>query len=207
MLLARREDVAQAEALASEAVDLALRTDRIDTQTDALMSLAAVLLVSERQAEAYPVVEDALRRAGLWREEWAAGPGRDWLAHAIGLIRPRTRLLGDFATWARAFFTDDFEYEEAAREKFWKDERLPAMLEKLAASLETITEWNHDNCEKALRDLATAEGVKAGLLINATRVAIVGRAVAPPLFETMVVLGQERVVRRVRQALPAMGAS
>ena len=42
--------------------------------------------------------------------------------------------------------------------------------------------------------LATAEGVKAGFLINATRVAIVGRAVAPPLFETMVGAGKERVV-------------
>jgi len=49
--------------------------------------------------------------------------------------------------------------------------------------------------------------VKAGLLINATRVAIVGRAVAPPLFETMVVLGKERVVTRLRRALPAIAAS
>ncbi len=49
--------------------------------------------------------------------------------------------------------------------------------------------------------VATAEGVKAGLLINATRVAIVGRAVAPPLFETMVVLGKERVVARLRRAV------
>ncbi len=155
--------------------------------------------------ELLPYVDAALRHAGLWREEWA-GPDRPWLAHAVGLIRPRTRLLGDFATWARAFFTDDFDYEEAAREKFWKDERLPAMLEKLATSLEAVPEWNHDACEKALRDLATAEGVKAGLLINATRVAIVGRAVAPPLFETMVVLGKDRVVRRIRQALPAMTA-
>jgi len=39
--------------------------------------------------------------------------------------------------------------------------------------------------------VAEAGGVKAGLLINATRVAIVGQAVAPPLFDTMVVLGQQ----------------
>jgi glutamyl/glutaminyl-tRNA synthetase len=38
-------------------------------------------------------------------------------------------------------------------------------------------------------------------LINATRVAIVGRAVAPPLFDTMVVLGKERVVTRLRRAV------
>ncbi|HVB32823.1 MAG TPA: glutamate--tRNA ligase [Patescibacteria group bacterium] len=152
-----------------------------------------------------PYVEQALGRAHLWREEWA-GPERPWLAHAVDLIRPRTRLLGDFATWARAFFSDDFEYEEAAKAKFWKDERLPAMLEKLAAALGVAPDWNHDSCEKALRDLAAAEDVKAGLLINATRVALVGRAVAPPLFETMVVLGRERVLRRIARALPLMAA-
>ena len=67
-------------------------------------------------------------------------------------------------------------------------------------------EWNHDACDAALRGLAAAEGVKAGLLINATRVAILGRAVAPPLFETMVVLGKDRVVERLRRALPAVSA-
>jgi tetratricopeptide (TPR) repeat protein len=62
MLLARREEVGQAEALAREAVDLALRTDRVDSQTDALTALAEVLRVSGRAAEAVPFVEDALRR-------------------------------------------------------------------------------------------------------------------------------------------------
>jgi glutamyl-tRNA synthetase len=152
-----------------------------------------------------PYVEQTLRRAGLWREEWA-GPQRPWLSHAVDLIRPRTRLLGDFTTWARAFFSDDFEYDESARQKFWKDERLPAMLEKLAAALRAAPEWDHDSCEKALRDLAAAEAVKAALLINATRVALVGRAVAPPLFETMVVLGRERVLNRIARALPAIAA-
>ena len=48
--------------------------------------------------------------------------------------------------------------------------------------------------------------MKAGLLINATRVAIVGQAVAPPLFDTMLVLGQERVVEppAARGATPCL---
>jgi glutamyl-tRNA synthetase len=148
-----------------------------------------------------PYVEAELKRAGLWEGSQA---GRDpaWFAHAVELIRPRTRLLGDFTTWARAFFTDDFDYEADAREKFWKDERLPAILGKLADALDALADWNHDACDAASRGVAAAEGVKAGLLINATRVAIVGRAVAPPLFETMVVLGKERVVARLRRALP-----
>jgi glutamyl-tRNA synthetase len=150
-----------------------------------------------------PYVAAELQRAGLWKEAWG-GADRAWFAHAVDLIRPRTRLLGDFTSWARAFFTDDFDYDTDARQKFWKDERLPDMLGKLADSLAALPDWNHDACDAALRSLAAAEGVKAGLLINATRVAIVGRAVAPPLFETMVVLGKDRVVARLRRALPAI---
>jgi glutamyl-tRNA synthetase len=150
-----------------------------------------------------PYVEAELKRAGLWEGSQAS---RDpaWFARAVELIRPRTRLLGDFTTWARAFFTDDFDYEAEAREKFWKDERLPTILEKLANALDALADWNHDACDAASRAVAAAEGVKAGLLINATRVAIVGRAVAPPLFETMVVLGKERVVTRLRRAIPSI---
>jgi glutamyl-tRNA synthetase len=155
--------------------------------------------------ELLPYVEAELKRAGIWQERWGAqGSDRAWFADAVDLIRPRTRLLTDFSGWARGFFADHFDYEPEAREKFWKDERLPAMLAKLADALDKLSEWNHDACESALRSLASAEGVKAGLLINATRVAILGRAVAPPLFETMVVLGKRTVVDRLRRALPAV---
>jgi class 3 adenylate cyclase/tetratricopeptide (TPR) repeat protein len=65
VLLARAGNVEAGAALAREAVEIALRTDRLDTQTDALMDLAEVLLLSGHKAEAVPVVEDALRRYEL----------------------------------------------------------------------------------------------------------------------------------------------
>jgi glutamyl-tRNA synthetase len=152
-----------------------------------------------------PAVQGELERSKLWQPEWAKEK-HEWFSKTVDLLRPRTRLLPDFSTWARAFFSDSFKYNPQAREKFWKDERLAAFLGKLAEALASLTEWNHDACDHALRELAAAEGVKAGLLINATRVAIVGQAVAPPLFETMLVLGQERVVRRLRNAVGALAA-
>ncbi len=152
-----------------------------------------------------PSIQGELERSKLWQPEWA-GEKREWFSKTVDLLRPRTRLLPDFSTWARAFFSDTFEYNPQAREKFWKDERLGAMLAKLADALAALTGWDHDACDHALRELAAAEGVKAGLLINATRVAIVGQAVAPPLFETMLVLGQERVVRRLRKAVETLAA-
>jgi glutamyl-tRNA synthetase len=156
-----------------------------------------------------PEVAAELKRSGLWQEEWASGTGREWFAKTVDLLRPRVRLLPDFSTWSRAFFSDDFAIDPAAQAKFWKDPKVPELLARLAEALATISpaDWNHDACDHALRALAEAEGVKAGLLINATRVAIVGQAVAPPLFDTMVVLGRDRVLNRLRRAQPARTAA
>jgi glutamyl-tRNA synthetase len=155
--------------------------------------------------ELLPAVQTELEKAGLWRPEWASSQ-KEWFAHTVDLVRPRTRLLPDFSHWARAFFTDDFDYDLAAREKFWKDERLPDLLARLTDELAALPDWNHDACDHALRQVAEKAGVKAGLLINATRVALVGQPVAPPLFDTMVVLGKERVVSRLRRAPPEISA-
>src|SRR5229473_79483 len=148
-----------------------------------------------------PEVEAQLKQDGLWKDEWASGAGHEWFAKTVDLLRPRIRLLPDFSSWSRAFFSDEFPIDAAAKAKFWKDEKVPGLLAKLADVLAALPEWNHDACDHAARKVAEAGGVKAGLLINATRVAIVGQAVAPPLFDTMVALGQERVVRRLREAL------
>lgn len=152
--------------------------------------------------ELLPAVEKQLKQDKLWKDEWASGAGREWFSKTVDMLRSRVRLLPDFSSWSRAFFSDEFTIDPAAKAKFWKDEKVPSLLGKLAEALAALPEWNHDACDQASRKVAEEGGVKAGLLINATRVAIVGQAVAPPLFDTMVVLGQERVVRRLRAALP-----
>ena len=149
-----------------------------------------------------PQVEVELKRSKLWNEEWASGAGHEWFSKTADLLRPRIRLLPDFSSWSRAFFSDDFTRDPAAKEKFWKDAALVKdLLAKTADALAAVNDWSHDPCDHATRAVAETAGVKAGLLINAIRVAIVGQAVAPPLFDTMVVLGKDRVVRRLRDSL------
>jgi glutamyl-tRNA synthetase len=156
--------------------------------------------------ELLPEVEAQLKRSNLWKDEWAAGAGREWFSKTVDLLRPRVRLLPDFASWSRAFFSDEFERDPAAKDKFWKEPaKIKDLLAKTADALAALTDWHHDACDHATRAVAEAGGVKAGLLINAIRVAIVGQAVAPPLFDTMVVLGQQRVVRRLRDAVSELG--
>ena len=74
------------------------------------------------------------------------------------------------------------------------------LLDELAGHLTGINPFDLAWTEATLRALAEEKGVKAGLLINAARVALTGQGVAPSLFEVMVTLGQSRVVERLRRA-------
>jgi glutamyl-tRNA synthetase len=125
---------------------------------------------------------------------------------AVRLLQSRTRTLKDFSGAFRAFFSDEYEYDPEAAKKFWKDASLPALLTALAERLAGIDPFDRQETEKALRLLAEEKAVKAGLLINASRVALTGQAVAPGLFEVMAVLGRRRVVERLLRAAERLRA-
>ena len=122
------------------------------------------------------------------------------------LLQSRTRTIKDFSGAFRAFFTDDYPYDPEAVKKFWKDAALANLLGTLAACLAVTEPFDLESTEKALRSLAEEKGIKAGLLINATRVALTGQAVAPSLFDVMVLLGRDRVVTRLRRAAGSLSA-
>jgi glutamyl/glutaminyl-tRNA synthetase len=70
----------------------------------------------------------------------------------------------------------------------------------LAERLSRLNPFDLQTTEQCLRGLAEERGIKAGVLINASRVALTGQAVAPGLFEVMAVLGRDRVVARLLRA-------
>ena len=66
------------------------------------------------------------------------------------------------------------------------------------------TNFDHDSLDQALRAAASQLGLKAGQAFQPIRVAICGRKNAPPLFETMTVLGRELCLARIRQAMESL---
>jgi glutamyl-tRNA synthetase len=60
---------------------------------------------------------------------------------------------------------------------------------------------DHETAEEPMRALADQLGLKAGQLFGILRVAVTGRTVSPPLFETMEVIGKETVLERIQQAI------
>jgi glutamyl-tRNA synthetase len=135
-------------------------------------------------------------KAGLWRESFE-GEERDWFRFLVDLYRPRAKVLHDFPRQSRMFLIDQVEFDQAAVAKFLNDD-VRANLRKLADRLEALPEFTHDGLESAVRALAEELGVKAGVLMNPARVAITGQAVAPGLFDVMLLLGREKTVKRLR---------
>jgi glutamyl-tRNA synthetase len=153
-----------------------------------------------------PLVEEELKSAGL-PTATAAADERRRFQDTVLLLQTRARSLKDFSGSFRAFFTDQFDYDPEAAKKFWKEARLVELLSALAEKLAGAGPFDLAGSENALRALAAEKGVKAGLLINAARVALTGQAVAPGLFEVMVTLGQERVIERLRRAADCLRTS
>lgn len=151
-----------------------------------------------------PLVEAELQSAGI-DSTIPTSPAE--FEQTIALLQPRMRTLKDFSQGGRAFFTEKFDYDPDARKKFWKDPSLPALLHTLAERLESIDPFTPEKAEEGLRGLAEETGTKAGLLINATRVALTGQAVAPGLFDVMNLLGRARTVERLRRAVGILGES
>ena len=148
----------------------------------------------------------------LIQTEWTAAgftPARtrDEILAAIELLKPRARSLKDFASSFRAYFSDDFACDPAAVTKFLSDPALPALLQQLAARYAAAPGFTEAAAEQILRDFAAEKGVKAGVLINGSRVALTGQAVAPSLFAVMALLGKDRTVHRLSAVdrVPASG--
>lgn len=156
--------------------------------------------------ELVPMVGEELKRAGLWRDDYAAG-GRERFRQTVDMLRARYRTIRDFWELGRPYFSDEFDYEQPAVKKNLKDERLRELLPGLADSLDRVEEFTHDNVEAALRAYSEEQGVKAGLLINASRTALTGQAVGPGMFDIFVALGRSRSVERLRRAVALIGGN
>ncbi len=145
---------------------------------------------------------DSAKLLPLIEAEWRAAdfqPTRSpqEILAAIDLLKPRARSLKDFAGSFRAYFGDQFEFDPAAVAKFLADATLPALLRELAARYAAAPDFTEAGAEEILRAFAAEKGMKAGALINASRVALTGQAVAPSLFAVMAALGRDRVVQRL----------
>ena len=117
------------------------------------------------------------------------------------LIRERIKLLRDAVPAADFFFLPELApYDPAELIPQKGDVAMARRVLKHADEVLATTAFDHDSLDHALRAAASHLGLKAGQAFQPIRVAVCGRKNAPPLFETMVVLGREVCLERIRKA-------
>ena len=152
-------------------------------------------------------VDELARRLTPFFAQAGFHPAPEKVLAVAPLLRERIKLLGEAAAAADFFFVDELTpYDPAELIPLKKGESTgdPALAKRVLETARKIlaeTAFDHDALDKALREAAAALGLKAGPMFQPIRVAVCGRKNAPPLFETMIVLGREVCLKRIDQAI------
>jgi glutamyl-tRNA synthetase len=138
-----------------------------------------------------PYLAPFLEQVGLSQADSAR------LAAAIELQRTRSRTLKELAESLVPYFQERIEYTAEASAKFLKDPALPDHLQALRDRYAAQPSFAKDALEVDLRTTAEERGVKAGVLIHPTRMALSGATAGPPLFDLIEVTGREATLKRM----------
>jgi glutamyl-tRNA synthetase len=130
------------------------------------------------------------------------------IAGGAPLIQERISRLTDAPGMLGFLFVDErhFTIDEEAAARSLAPDAAP-VLKAAVAALEPVTDWTAQTIETVLRSaLVDGLGLKPRAAFGPVRVAVTGRRVSPPLFESMELLGQERSLGRLNRALASLGA-
>jgi len=125
---------------------------------------------------------------------------------AVDLVKPRAKKLVDLVPQLRPFLDDRITRDAAAVAKHLSAPDLAGPLEAWRDRVATVEPFEPAALESALREVAAARDIKAGVLIHATRVAVTGQAVSPGLFEVLELVGRERVLARLDEVIAGVRA-
>jgi glutamyl-tRNA synthetase len=135
------------------------------------------------------LVLESLERAGIAAD-------REAVARAVPLVKERMRLLTEAAGLLRFLFEEVQPDEKARKILDGQGEYLTAV----SSLLDGLPEWTHEAIEKALRNVQEERGLSPRKAFQPIRAAVTGTLVSPPLFESMVLLGRDRSLARIRAA-------
>lgn len=143
-----------------------------------------------------------LQRAGLVSEPPPCSVS-DYLASVLTAAGDRLKVAGDVLDFDDFFVADDqLKYDAAVVEKrLTRDPGAVELLRGFRAELSRVSEFSAAATEAALKQYIESRQVKIGQIIHALRVAVTGKAVGFGMFETLALLGRERVLARIDRAL------
>ncbi|CAA7601717.1 Glutamate-tRNA ligase [Acididesulfobacillus acetoxydans] len=176
------------------------------SKTAAIYDLQKLFWLNGRYITDCDLEKLALQAVPFLLEEGILSPfeaeqNHGYILSVLRTVRDRVKTLKELAEASRYFFRDIEGYEEKGKEKYFGR---PGAADLLAQGRERLAEvevFTAENTERAYRDLIAELAIKGGQLIHPTRLALTGRTVSPGLFEVMGVLGRERCLDRLEQAV------
>jgi glutamyl-tRNA synthetase len=129
---------------------------------------------------------------------------RDWFLALLELLKVRARTIDDIVRQAGPYFHGKIAYDPDAVAKQWKDRAgTVAILTQAREALGGLERWEPALTEEALRSVAERLGFgdKAGKVFQPLRVALTGLAASPGIFDVLLVLGRERSLARIDDAV------
>ncbi|MCM8796347.1 MAG: glutamate--tRNA ligase [Candidatus Omnitrophica bacterium] len=134
-----------------------------------------------------------LKEKGLIRE---GDFDANYLLSLVKLFQPRLARLNDFAEWADFFLLPEITIDEAAQDKFLKND-LSREFQLFSEKIDGLKDFNVESIERCFRELIKELNIESRVLIHPIRVALTGKTVGPGLFEIIYYLGKERTKERL----------
>ncbi len=143
-----------------------------------------------------------LKEANYIENEENLSPAKnEYIKEVLKLMQGRIKNFPQFIEYADYFFMDKINIEPQAFDSVLKKEGVPGILQALKEKLSALKCWDEESIENIVREIASSLQIKDGQIIHPTRVALSGKKVGPGLFELMVVLGQDKTVKRLKEAI------
>jgi glutamyl-tRNA synthetase len=140
------------------------------------------------------LVTPFLERAGLRAPDDGA-----WLARAAASLRERAKTLVELASALRFYLVDPVTITPKAAAQLTSS--TAPTLEDLARRLAALGDWNAATIERVFQETITAHGLALGKLAQPVRAAVTGSTASPGIYEVLDVLGRERTIARLRDAI------
>ena len=122
------------------------------------------------------------------------------LENIVDLYKGRLSTLVDFLDWTDFLFEDKLAIDAELRNTYQLQGKAKEF-GLLRQRLSQIPDFSSKGFEAAFRTLVDELGIKAADLVHPLRVALTGKTVGPGLFDTMAILGKEKTLRRLEEAV------
>ena len=123
-----------------------------------------------------------------------------YLLGAANTLKVRSKTLFDMAEQADFYFKEEIGYPDKIAKKFFSQEATE-IFKTLIDNFENLADFNEDAIEKIFQKIIDQKNIKLGKVAQPVRVALTGTTASPGIYETIIALGKEKVIKRLQLAI------